>query len=82
MTLEQVFKFVEAKEAGKRSATRLLIPHGTDALTGSAYRSKKKDSLNKEGQVPSHKEQGAKSQGETCSYCGRKGHRRNAPWRV
>ena len=82
MTLEQVFKFVEAKEAGKRSATRLLIPHGTDALTGSAYRSKRKDSLNKEGQVPRHKEQGAKSQGETCSYCGRKGHGRNAPWRV
>ena len=39
MTLEQVFKFVEAKEAGKRSSTRLLVPHGTDALLGSAYRS-------------------------------------------
>ena len=81
MTLEQVFKFVEAKEAGKRSATRLLIPHGTDALTGSTYRSKKKDPL-KEGQASRHKEQGTKSQGETCSYCGRKGHGKNAPWRV
>ena len=81
MTLEQVFKFVEAKEAGKRSATHLLIPHGTDALTGSTYRSKKKDPL-KEGQAPRHKEQGTKSQGETCSYCGRKGHGKNAPWRV
>ena len=81
MTLEQVFKFVEAKEAAKHSATCLLIPHGTDALTGSTYHSKKKDPL-KEGQAPRHKEQGTKSQGETCSYCGRKGHGKNAPWRV
>ena len=76
MTLEQVFKFVEAKEAGKLSATRLLVPHGTDALMGSGYRSKRKDSL-KEGHVPRQK-----GQGETCSYCGRRGHGRSAPSRV
>ena len=74
--LEQVFKFVEAKEAGKRSATRLLIPHGTDALMGSMYRSKKNDPL-KEGQAPRYNEQGTKSQGESCSYCGLKGHGKN-----
>ena len=31
MTLKQIPRFVEAKETGKRSATRLLLPHATDA---------------------------------------------------
>ncbi len=30
MTLEQVLTFVETKEAGKRSAARLLLPQATD----------------------------------------------------
>ena len=38
MTLEQVFQFVEAKEAGKRSASPLLTPHGANALASSSYR--------------------------------------------
>ena len=38
MTLEQMLRFIEAKEAGKRSATQLLLPHATDAITGSAYK--------------------------------------------
>ena len=38
MTLEQMLRFIEAKEAGKRSATLLLLPHATDAITGSAYK--------------------------------------------
>ena len=42
MTLEQVLKFVEAKEAGKRSASRLLLPQATDAVAGSSYRKQKK----------------------------------------
>ena len=37
MTLEQILRFVEAKEAGKRSATQLLLPHATDVITGSSY---------------------------------------------
>ena len=32
MTLEQALKFVEAKEAGKRSASHLLLPQATDAV--------------------------------------------------
>ena len=59
MTLEKVLGFVEAKEAGKRSASRLLLPQATDAVTGSSYRRQKK--------AP-HKDQ------ETCTYCGTKGH--------
>ena len=45
MTLEQVFQFIEAKESGKRSASRLLVPHGTDSLTGSSYRRHKNEAL-------------------------------------
>ena len=39
MTLEEVFKFVEAKESGKRSASKLLDTHSLDAAS-SAYRKK------------------------------------------
>ena len=42
MTMEQVLRFVKAKEAGKRSASRLLLPQATDAMTGSSYRRQKK----------------------------------------
>ncbi len=41
MTLEQVLRFVEDKETGKRSASRLSLPHATDAVTGSSYRRQK-----------------------------------------
>ena len=44
MTMEQVLRFVEAKEAGKRSASRLLLPQATDAVTGGSYRRQKKPS--------------------------------------
>ena len=66
MTLEQVLRFVEAKEAGRQLAS-LLLPQVTDAVGGSSYRKQKK--------TP------PKDQ-ETCTYCGTKGHRRNPPTRV
>ncbi len=57
MTLEQILKFVEAKEAGKRSASRLLLPQATDAVAGSSYRKQKKLPP-----LPKHQ--------DTCTYCG------------
>ena len=33
MTLEEVFQFVEAKEAGKRSASRLIDSHSVEAAS-------------------------------------------------
>ncbi|VDI45747.1 Hypothetical predicted protein [Mytilus galloprovincialis] len=47
MTLEQVFKFVEAKEAGKRSASRLLDSHGAEAAS-SSYRRKRNANVAKD----------------------------------
>lgn len=56
MTLEQAFKFVEVKEAGKHSAACFL-----EALSGSIYRSKRKE-LIKEIQGPHRREQGTRTQ--------------------
>ena len=44
MTLKQILRFVEAKEAGKWSASRLLLPQAMDAVTGSSYRRQKRPS--------------------------------------
>ena len=72
MTLEQVLRFVEAKEAGKRSASRLLLPQATDAVTGSSYRRQKRPSA----KGPPPKDQ------DTCTYCGTRGHGKKPPTRV
>lgn len=44
MSLEEVFQFIEAKEAGKRSAGRLSQSHGVDAAR-SQYRRAKNDEV-------------------------------------
>ena len=67
MSLEEVFKFVESKEAGKRSASRLLDSHTVES-TSSSYR-KSKQTTQKHNQEP-------------CSYCCKKGHGRSAPGRI
>ena len=72
MTLEQVLGFVEAKEAGKRSASGLLLPQAADSVASSTYRKQKK---------PLTKGTSLKDQ-PTCTYCGSKGHGRNPPTRV
>ena len=72
MALEQTLRFIEAKEAGKRSAAQLLLPHTVDAAVGSTYKRQKKSGMER----PPLKEQ------DTCSYCGKGGHGRNASFRV
>ena len=72
MMLEQILRFVEVKEAGKRSVFRLLLPQATDAATGSSYRRQKR---------PSAKDPPPKDQ-DTCTYCGTRGHGGNPPSRV
>ena len=67
MTLEHVLRFVEAKEAGKRSASCLVTPQAIDAVAGSSYRKQKK--------TP------PKDQ-EICTYCGMGGHGQTPPTRV
>ena len=68
MNLEEVIQFVEAKESGKRSASRLIDSHNTVAASSSYRKSKQPDS----------KPQAR----DPCGYCGKRGHGRNAPART
>ena len=61
MSLEQALKYVEAKEAGKRSASCLTLPHATEA--SSSYKAKSK--VQSKPQSP---------RDEPCAYCGTRGH--------
>ena len=63
MTMEQVLRFAEAKKAGKRSTSCLLLPQATHTVTGSSYRRQKK---------PSAKGSPPKDQ-DRCTYCGTEG---------
>lgn len=66
MTLEEVLRFVEAKEAGKRSATRLLDHQAAGAIK-SSYSKTKREALLSQSTNTGH-------ENSTCSYCGMKGH--------
>ena len=70
MTLEEIFQLVEAKESGKRSASRLLQAQtqGAEAAS-SSYRRHKKENLIKKYDVP-----GSIEKADLCTYCGKKGH--------
>ena len=72
MALEQMLRFIKAKEAGKRLATQLLLPHTIDAVATSMYAHQKRGTA----EEPLPKKQ------DHCSYCGRKGHGRNSPARL
>ena len=66
MTLNEVVHFVEAKEAGKRSANKLF----DNQITGNSIRSSYQK--NRSNAPPNQPDQ---DQGHhPCSYCGRKGH--------
>ena len=68
MTLEDIYKFVEAKEAGKRSASRLFNSQAVEAAS----------SYHKTKQLPGPN----KSDQELCSYCGKSGHGKRNPANV
>ena len=74
MTLEQVFKFVEAKEAGRRSASKLMDSQGAESASSSYRRNKNSEHL----KVDKPKVETR----EVCSYCGKTGHGVRAPPRI
>lgn len=71
MSLEETISFVEAKEAGKRSAQRLLQSQGV-AAARSQYRRAKNP-------PPDLKRAPPAASAEICQYCGREGHGTKAP---
>lgn len=76
MSLEDMLSFVEAKESGKRSASRLLDAQGANAMH-SAYRRSKTQELS--GKRPDLKGSQPERQSATCSYCGGRGHGKHSP---
>ena len=68
MTLEEIFPFIEAKEAGKRSAGRLLETEGADATRSQYRRGKQEDQKNNK----------INNKNEACSYCRKQGHGKNS----
>ena len=77
MSLEQVFQFVEAKDAAKRSARLLRQSLGAEAIR-SQYRKTRQEEV-KQNAVRADP---PKDKNELCSYCGQRGHGKNAPTKV
>ena len=78
-TLEEVFRFVETKEAGARSAAHLASKPETMAMT-SQYRQQKSHNR-KEPSGGDRKETTTDAKG-TCTFCGEEGHGERALPRV
>ena len=74
MSLEDMLRFVEAKESGKRSASRLLYPPNVSAAS-STYRRAKQQDRGKQQDIRDKTP-------ATCTYCGGKNHGRKAPLHV
>lgn len=66
MSLEEIFRFVEAKEAGKRSASHLLHSQGAEAIRSSYQKNRRSQRSPTQPRTGDNHAQ--------CSYCGRKGH--------
>ena len=77
MSLEEVFQFVEAKEAGKRSAGRLLQSHGAEAICSQYRKTRQEEVKQNAGRADPPKDKR-----ELCSYCGQRGHGKHAPTKV
>ena len=73
MTLEEVFQFIEAKEAGKQSAGHLIDSQGLDAARSSYRRAKSADT-----KLPRRQDH----MNEQCTYCGKQGHGKAASPRI
>ena len=77
MTLEDVFQFIEAKEAGKRSASRLLDSHAVEAAAAStqsmeAAANSTYKTAKQLLRLPQRDRRMDKH--DICTYCGKAGH--------
>ena len=82
MTIEEMIKFVEARESGKRSASRLLDTPSVNAAS-STYRRNKQQEVRTRGTArPDLKPGHTFDPNARCRFCAEKGHGKNAPWGV
>lgn len=77
MPLRDMIEYIEAKESGKRSASRLLGSHSTDTVS-SSYRRGRQQDVRTKGSTRLEKLE-AKPEG-TCIYCGEMGHGKTPQW--
>ena len=86
MKIEEVIKFVEARESGKRSASRLLDTPSVNAAS-STYRRNKQQEVRTRGAATTKPRPDPKP-GHTfdptalCRFCAERGHGRNPPWGI
>ena len=78
MPLKDMIEYIEAKESGKRSASRLLDPQSTDTISSSYRRGKQQDARTRGGAKPEKPK--AEPEG-VCIYCGEVGHGKTPQWR-
>ncbi len=76
LTVEETLRFIEAKEAGRRSASRLSMPHNIEAV-GSTYKRSKNNPAPRTRERLSTPHQD--DDGRACTYCGGRGHDSKAP---
>ena len=86
MKIEEMIKFVEARESGKRSASRLLDTPSVNAAS-STYRRNKQQEVRTRGAATTKPRPDPKP-GYTfdptalCRFCAERGHGRNPPWGI
>ena len=69
MTLEEVLQFIEKKEAGKRSAGKLLGSQGADHIRSQYKSNRQKNLIERKSDIKT----------DLCTYCGKAGHGKSAP---
>ena len=86
MKIEDMIKFVEARESGKRSASSLLDTPSVNA-TSSTYRRNKQQDVRTRGAATAMPRRDPKPEhpfdpAALCWFCAEKGHGKNPPWNV
>ena len=69
MTLEEVLQFIEKKEAGKRSAGKLLGSQGADHIRSQYKSNRQRNIIERKFDIKT----------DLCTYCGKAGHGKSAP---
>ena len=86
LTIEEMIKFVEARESGKRSASRLLDTPSVFAASTTYRRNKQQEVRTRDTAKtkprPDLKPKHTFDPNALCRFCAEKGHGKNAPWGV
>ena len=81
MKLEEMIKFVEARESGKRSASRLLDTPSVNAAS-STYRRNKQQEVATTKPRPDAKPEHTFDSTALCWFCAERGHGKNPSWSI